>query len=374
MQPRSPEEEHRVATPLELLFDLVFVVAVASASSQLHHGVADGHVIDSLRGYAMVFFGIWWAWMNFTWFASAYDTDDVVYRLAVFVQIVGALIFAAGISQLFAGELLLGVIGYVVMRLALVFQWTRAARSDPAHRPSCLRFAIGIGLLQVAWIGLLFVPERWVPWGFLVLAAGELAVPVWAERAAGTTWHPDHVAERYGLFTIIVLGESILAGSLAIEAVASAGLFTVDLVSTIVGGLVIVLAMWWLYFERPFRWRLDTQVQAFTWGYGHLPIWAAAAAVGAGLSIVVDQEIGEAVIGSFGANAAVAIPVAVYLLGLWALHFPLSKAPADRYLAPVAVVLILVTPFTAEATLLTASVLVGLLMVKAALNRRATSR
>ncbi len=374
MQPRSPEEEHRVATPLELLFDLVFVVAVASASSQLHHGVADGHVIDSLRGYAMVFFGIWWAWMNFTWFASAYDTDDVAYRLAVFVQIIGALIFAAGISRLFVGELLLGVIGYVVMRLALVFQWTRAARSDPVHRASCLRFAIGIGLLQVAWIGLLFIPDQWVPWGFLVLAAGELAVPVWAERAAGTTWHPEHIAERYGLFTIIVLGESILAGSLAIEAVASAGLFTVDLVSTIVGGLVIVLAMWWIYFERPFQWRLDTQVRAFTWGYGHLPIWAAAAAVGAGLAVVVDQEIGESVIGSFGADAAVATPVAVYLLGLWTLHFPLSKAPADRYLAPVAAVLILVTPFAAEATVLTALVLVGLVVVKAALNRRVTSR
>ncbi len=373
MQPRSPEEEHRVATPLELLFDLVFVVAVASASSQLHHGVAEGHVADALLGYGMVFFGIWWAWMNFTWFASAYDTDDVAYRLAVFVQIIGALIFAAGVSRLFVGELLVGVIGYVVMRLALVFQWTRAAKSDPIHRPSCLRFALGVGILQLAWIGLLFVPDRWVPWGFLVLAACELAVPIWAERAAGTTWHPEHIAERYGLFTIIVLGESILAGSLAIEAVASSGLFTVDLVSTIVGGIAIVLAMWWIYFERPFDWGLTSLPRAFTWGYGHLPIWAAAAAVGAGLSVVVDQEVGATSIGEIGAGAAVAIPVAVYLLGLWALHLPLSKAPVDRYLAPVAVVLILLTPFTAEATLFTAVILIVLLVVKAAVNRAAVS-
>jgi hypothetical protein len=99
MEARSPEEEHRPATPLELLFDLVFVVAVARASSQLHHGIADAHVGDAIVGYAMVFFGIWWAWMNFTWFASAYDTDDIAYRLAVFVQLVGALIFAAGVDR-----------------------------------------------------------------------------------------------------------------------------------------------------------------------------------------------------------------------------------------------------------------------------------
>jgi low temperature requirement protein LtrA len=97
MKARSPHEHHRAATPLELFFDLVFVVAIAQAASGLHHAIGEAHALQGLVGYLMVFFAIWWAWMNFTWFASAYDCDDVPYRLAVFVQISGALILAAGV-------------------------------------------------------------------------------------------------------------------------------------------------------------------------------------------------------------------------------------------------------------------------------------
>lgn len=374
MEARSPDEEHRASTPLELLFDLVFVVAVARASSQFHHGIAGAHIADALLGYSMVFFGIWWAWMNFTWFASAYDTDDIAYRLAVFVQLVGALIFAAGVTALFRGELLIGVIGYVVMRLALVGQWVRASRADPERRRACLRFAIGVSSLQLGWIALLFMPQAMVTTGFLILAILELVVPIWAEWAAHTPWHPDHITERYGLFTIIVLGESILAGSLAIEAAAEAGLLSTELVSTVGGGLLIVLAMWWLYFERPFEWRLQSFSHAFIWGYGHLPIWAAAAAVGAGLSVAIDEVIGGTTIGAVGAGAAVAIPVAIYLLGLWMLHLPVAHDPANRFLAPVTVILILLTPWTGEAPLLTGLALVALLVVKHLLAGRAVAK
>ena len=91
MRARSPHEPHRTATPPELLFDLVFVVAISEAAQGLHHALGSGHVTDGLLGYLTVFFAIWWAWMNFTWFASAYDCDDLPYRLATLVQIAGAL-------------------------------------------------------------------------------------------------------------------------------------------------------------------------------------------------------------------------------------------------------------------------------------------
>jgi low temperature requirement protein LtrA len=96
MEPRSPGETHRTATPLELFFDLVFVVAVAQAASALHHGIAEGHAGESVLSYGIVFLAIWWAWMNFTWFATSYDNGDVPYRLLVFVQMTGALIMASG--------------------------------------------------------------------------------------------------------------------------------------------------------------------------------------------------------------------------------------------------------------------------------------
>src|SRR5688572_1481103 len=104
MRARDPHEPHRVATALELFTDLCFVVAIAQAAAHLHHALSEGHFAHGLMGYAAVFFAIWWAWVNFTWFASAYDTDDVPYRLLALLQIAGVLVLAAGIAPAFEHE------------------------------------------------------------------------------------------------------------------------------------------------------------------------------------------------------------------------------------------------------------------------------
>src|SRR3954468_15520844 len=131
MQGRSIDEAHRGSSPLELLYDLTFVVAVSSVSAQLADGVGSGGGLQPIVPYLMVFFAIWWAWMNFTWFASAYDTDDTVYRITTLIQIAGALVLAAGVAPAFDhGDFRVITAGYVVMRFAMVTQWLRAARSD----------------------------------------------------------------------------------------------------------------------------------------------------------------------------------------------------------------------------------------------------
>ena len=99
--PRDIDEKHRASTPLELLFDLSFVVAVSQAADQLNAALGAGHFHTAIVSYLLVFFGIWWAWVNFTWFASAYDVDDLLYRLLTFVQIIGVLILAAGVDSAF---------------------------------------------------------------------------------------------------------------------------------------------------------------------------------------------------------------------------------------------------------------------------------
>lgn len=365
MTARSAGEPHRTATPLELFFDLVFVVAVAQASSALHHAFAEGHLASGVVGYAMAFFGLWWAWMNFTWFASAYDVDDVPYRLAVFVQMAGALIFAAGVPALSEGDLKVTAAGYVVMRLAMVAQWLRAAGGDPARRVTARRYAFGIAAVQLCWVGLALAPERLVMPGFITFVVVELAIPAWAERAEPTSWHPHHVAERYGLMTIIVLGESILAATVAIRAALGAGEAPADLAPLIVGGLLIVFSLWWLYFYRPVHGLLTTLRRAFVWGYGHYFVFASAAAVGAGLAIGVDQATGHAGIGPRAAGAAVAVPVAIYLACLWFLHHPRGEARLP-YLGPAAAVLVLLTPLTDHAVPLTGAILAALLAVKIA--------
>jgi low temperature requirement protein LtrA len=376
---RSPEEPHRASTPLELLFDLVVVVAVAQAASGLHHALAENHAAAGVVAYAMVFFGIWWSWMNFTWFASAYDNDDVVYRLLVLLQLTGALVFAAGIPRFEHGDRTVGVFGYVLMRLALVTLWRRAARADPPRRKTALRFANGVLTVQVLWIAALLLPASWGYASFFVLALAEMAVPLWAERAAATTWHAEHIAERYGLFTLITLGESILAASIAVRSATEAGASTGSLLPVIVGGLLIVFAFWWLYFERLGGEALSSYAGAFIWGYGHYFVFGSAAAVGAGLAVAVDQATHKAEISVAAAGAAVAIPVAVFLSCLWILHHGRDE---ERSAGPAAgvftIVMVLLTPFTGQPVLLTGILMAALVAFKtrisAAAHAAVTSR
>lgn len=328
MHARDPHEAHRVATPLELLFDLCFVVAVAQAASHLHHAWAHGHGVHALASYAQVFFGIWWAWMNFTWFASAYDCDDVPYRLATLVQIAGVLILAAGVGRAFErGDLLVMTVGYAVMRVGLVSLWIRAGRADPRGRRTAFRYALGVSSAEAVWIALLWLPREWAPYVWLVGVPLELAVPVWAERAGPTSWHPHHIAERYGLLTLIVLGECVLSTTTAVESALDDAHLTRAFVSLIAGSLLIVFSMWWLYFDQDAHHHLrTTNRQAFLWGYGHYVVFASIAAVGAGLGTFTDFVSGHSPVDARTAGTALVVPVVAYLLSVWALHVrPLAR-------------------------------------------------
>ncbi len=344
MAPRSTEEPHRASTPLELLFDLCFVVAVSQAAAQLNHGVSDGTIRTSVVGYLMVFFAIWWAWMNFTWFASAYDIDDLAYRLLTFVQIAGVLVLAAGVATAFAtGDFITITVGYLVMRVALVAQWLRAAASDPEGRSVARRFAIGIIVVQVGWVVRLFLPHAWGDASFCLLAAAELGVPLWAERAGRpTTWHPAHINERYGLFTLIVLGESVAAATIAIQTAVSSNALSSSLVGLAAGGLVLVFGLWWWYFEHSEEEGLRvTRQLGFVWGYAHYFVFASVAAFGAGLEVAVSTVEGHGSASRITAALAVAIPVGTYLLVTAALHATFQHDwPLPRWCPPLAVVVL----------------------------------
>ena len=379
MEPRDPSEAHRVSTPLELLVDLTFVIAVAQASASLHHALAAGHVGTALGAYPVVFFGVWWAWMNFTWFASAYDTDDSVYRVATLVQMAGVLVLAAGVPRAFAhGDFAVVVVGYVIMRTALVFQWLRASR-HPSARPTARRYAFGIAACQVGWIALLATGGPLHTVFLLALIALELSVPLVAERAGSTPWHPEHIAERYGLFTIIVLGESILAAATGVQRSLDRGESLADLLTVSVGGLVIVFCMWWIYFaqseERVAAGEghklVRTSRRAFAWGYGHLVVFASAAAVGAGIAVAVDRVGGDESLSASGAGLALAVPVVIYLLATWAVHAAQPAPWAKRVAVPAACVAVLVAAFLPETVFVVALVLAVLVAAMTVMAARA---
>jgi low temperature requirement protein LtrA len=367
MQARDPDEQHRAATPLELFLDLAFVVAVGQAAGSLHHALNADHVMDALTTYPAVFFAVWWAWMNITWFASAYDTDDVPYRIATFVQMAGVLTLAVGIPRAFDhGEWGIVTLGYVIMRTALVAQWLRAGAGHPERRATATRYAIGVSILQVGWIVNLLAPDTLRPVGFALLVAGELFVPWWAERAGRTPWHPGHIAERYGLFTIIVLGESVLGPTVSISSALDGGAAASSLVPIAFGGLLAVFGAWWMYFAQPAEKATDfartvflsSPKYAFVWGYFHYFVFAAIAAAGAGLTVVIDQETHHSELTRLGAALAFTIPVVVYLLSAWLLHARHKPhIGMMRALVPAVCVLILASSWLPQTALIT-----GLLM------------
>ncbi len=319
-----------MATPLELFFDLIFVVAISSAAAGWHHGLLEGHYSDVLR-FLMAFFAIWWAWMNYTWFASAYEHDDVVYRLLTFAIMVGALMLAAGVPDLFdAGQSVLLVAGYAVMRFAMVAMWLLAAAGHPERRHTALRYAGGITAVQLLWIGRLLVDgQGWLMATFALLVVAELLVPVVAERHGVTPFHPHHIAERYALLTIITLGEVILASVQAVQGALAQGREQ-GLLLVIVGGLFVVFSMWWLYFQRDHVPLFDRSVRTtFTVGYGHYAIFASVAATGAGLAAAVDVVQGEGHTTPRAVGLALALAVATYVGALTTMHAFVGRDRAE---------------------------------------------
>ena len=285
---RDPLERHRTVTPLELLFDLTFVVAFAQAGDQLAHYVAEGHIATAVWGFVFVVLSVCWAWINFTWFASAFDTDDWFQRSLTMVQMIGVIILALGIPAVFASidpgepfDFMVVAVGYVVMRVSLVADVVRVARQDPANRRVALRYAVlqrdhpgrmGDGRVAHDRERALLVALLVVLW------AAEFAghpFATWNAKDAdgqwqGTPWNADHIAERYGLLVIITLGEGILGTIAAVAAVVAHVGWSGEAVLIVIAGIGLTFGLWWTYFIVPSAPVLARhRERKWAWGYGH---------------------------------------------------------------------------------------------------------
>ena len=360
MAGRDPQESHRAATPLELLFDLTFVVAISQASSELAHLLADGHTISALLAFAFCMFAICWAWFNFSWFASAYDTDDWFFRLTTMVQMIGVLVLALGLPEVFDSidrgphvNNTLVVVGYVVMRIAMVAQWLRAARGDPERRSVLLAYAGCIAVAQIGWIALAIADVNLGAFGLFaaVLYLVELGGPIVAERRFGAiAWHPNHIAERYGLLTIITLGEVILGTVASVSAVVDVQGWNAEAILVVVSGLGLAFGVWWAYFDLPSGALLARhRSRSWGWGYGHLVLFASVAAVGAGLHVAAYVVEGRAHRDVTAAVLTVVVPVLISCVVLFSLHSFLLGELARFQVLPLfgATVLLAVAVFLA---------------------------
>ncbi|OBI79852.1 low temperature requirement protein A [Mycobacterium sp. E740] len=331
MSGRDPHEAHRVATPLELLFDLTFVIAFGIAANEFAHMLAANHVGSGLLGFAFATFAVCWAWINFSWFASAYDTDDWVYRLMTMVQMVGVIVMALGFPPMFASiehgahvDNRVMVAGYVVMRIALVGQWLRAAVQDPQHRSACLTYVAAVTTAQGLWIVSIFLDTSVaVTIAVVAVLIGiETMGPILAEtRRGGTPWHAHHIAERYGLLTIIALGEGVVGTVASLTAVLNSQGWTFDAAFVVVAGIGLTFGMWWTYFLLPQAELLHARRDRSFW-FGYLPIvtLGAIVATGAGLHAAAYYIDHHSELSSVGTVLAVAVPVGVYVVSVYLLH------------------------------------------------------
>lgn len=336
MAGRDPDEPHRSATPLELLFDLAFVIAFGTAANELAHFLVADHVGDGLVGYAFAVFAVTWAWINFTWFASAYDTDDWMYRLTTMLQMVGVLVLALGLPAMFASlehgdtlDLDVMVLGYVVMRVGMVLQWWRASRQDPGRRDVHVVYIATILTAQILWCALALADLRLGTTFVLVAVAVliEVGGPVFAERGRqGTPWHAEHVAERYGLLVIITLGEGLIGTMATLTTLAADGL-TVEVALLALAGTAVTFGVWWAYFVIPHGEILHARRErSFGWGYSHLPLFGAIAAVGAGLHAAAFYLEQHTELSATSTILTAAIPLAVFLLGLYVFYAVITRS------------------------------------------------
>jgi low temperature requirement protein LtrA len=339
MHARDTDEPFRSSSPLEALYDLVFVVAVGSLVSELVVSIEHGTVLGYVIPYLFVFFAIWWAWINFTWFASAYDVDDVPYRLLTVLQMAGVLVLAAGVPAAFEhGDYTLTTIGYVIIRAGQIGQWARAAIEHPEGRATSLRYGIGVLVVQLLWCVRLAIPlnEATFLLTFVFLAALEVLTPLWAERRGHLAWHAHHIAERYALFVLILLGETVLAAVNGLQAALREHGVTLELVVVSVSSLVLLVALWWAYFLQSAGEGLAARrQQSFTWGYGHYLLFAGLAAVGGGLDAAVQASAHPGEVQELAVGLSLAIPAAVCVLLIWALHAPLLDSPGYPWQAAV---------------------------------------
>ena len=292
---RTLETDERAATWTELFYDLVFVVAVARLGARFLNDVTWSGFFE----FAALFTILWWAWASFTFFADRYDTDDTGQRLLAVAQMIGVAGMAAAIGL---GDQHLDTISrqfaasYTAVRLALVVMYARAWRNVPLTQRLVGGYLKGFVVEVVLWAVSIFAP---VPWRYLLWAAGLLisfATP-WLMRReqVRVPLSVSHLPERFGLFTILVLGELIAAVVVGVEH--EEWQFAATL--TGIGGVIMATSLWWVYFDnlegsvvrRDPNKRHDWHPTA--WIYSHLPLAVTLTMAGIGVEELVVAAAGH---------------------------------------------------------------------------------
>ena len=243
-RPRAPRlaatlRDKESVTPLELFFDLVFVLALTQCTQLM----ADEPTWSGLAKAMLVLAVLWWSWSGYAWLTSLVDPEEGVVRIAMFGAMAAFLVAALCVPEAFGDSALIFALAYAGVRIAHIVLFVIGSRDDPNLRASVIALAIstaiGVGLLVAASFtdGTL----SGVLWGVAILL--DYGGPYFF-GVEGWRMVPSHFAERFGLIVIIALGESIVAIGVGVESEVDAGIVVAAVLGVIVAG-----ALWWLYFD-----------------------------------------------------------------------------------------------------------------------------
>ena len=287
----DPSQSRR-ASWLELFFDLIFVAAVAQVGVPL----GEDYSVHGLVRYGLMFLLIWWAWLGHTMYSTRFDADDVVQRLLTLLQIFAAAAMAANAKSAFDSRDSAGfAAAYAVLRAVLVVQYLRARRLRETRRLTTL-YAVGFGAAAILWAVAAIFPSPVRFWLWAVALVIDLGTPWLAVRHTHKC-PPDaeHLPERFGLFTIILLGESVASVMHGME---SQDMWSPSAAISAFTGLSLAFGYWWWYFDgaRGAAKRHVTSNRKTLlfqiWSYAHLPLYLCVAVVGVGVEHVISLPQG----------------------------------------------------------------------------------
>jgi low temperature requirement protein LtrA len=328
--------EDRSASRLELFFDLAFVLVVAELAIELRDDVT---VAGALR-FAGLFATVWWAWVSSTLYANRFDHDDVLYRLYKLGSMAAVVGLAASAADATGKRFGIFVGCQLLLRLLLLLQYGRAYRHVPDARPVVRLYLSGAAAGALFWGLSLLVPRplAFALWAGAVLV--EALVPLLVTRApADVPLHVEHLPERFALFVILVLGESVAGVAHGLyDAEWSGPSMPVAVLS-----FVLAAALWWSYFDlagaRAKRLlnevggeRSDHSHDVYI--FGQLPLTLALATIGAGIELaVVGSGQGEV---PTGTRLLLAGGVAVYLISMTVTDTGMARRTRSGWWWPLA--------------------------------------
>jgi low temperature requirement protein LtrA len=355
----APREDERVS-PLELFFDLVFVLAITQCTAlMVHHPTWDG-----LAQGLLVLGVLWWTWVGWSWLTSVVDPEDDKVRMTVFVAMAALLVIALCVPRAFGSLGLTFAVAYGVVRGAHIALFMLASRGDPDLRRSvnglAIGTAIGVGLLATA--SFFDGPLQGAIWA-LALAL-DVGAPYFAIDASGWKLAPGHFAERHGLILIVALGESIVAIGIAAELSLDAGI-----VAAAGLGIGLVAALWWIYFDvvavvaeqrltDSETGRVQNEMARDSYSYLHYPMVAGIVLVALGLEQTL-AHVGDPLhtVPAFALLGG----VAAYLLGHVAFRYRHIQTINRRRLV-LAILLLALLPVAVEIPALATLTLVATLL------------